>query len=78
MNRSPDEVRAELLAERDATIALFQAAQDNLAVVEPEGLREPLRWFFAAKVQLCRGHSSILGLPLNYAIQMAEAITSKR
>lgn len=76
--RSPDDVRRDLLAERDATIRLFEAAQANLAVVEPQSLREPLRWFFAAKVQQCRAHSSILGLPLNYAIQMAEAVTAQR
>lgn len=76
MNRSPDEVRAELLAERDATIRLFETAQAHLTAVQPEGLREPLRWFFRAKVEECRSHSSVLGLRVTYAIDMANAIAT--
>lgn len=74
MNRA--EARAALAAERDATIALFEAAQAKLGRVEPEGLRQPLWWFFAAKLELVRAHTSILGLPLTYAIDMAKAIVA--
>lgn len=73
-----EQARTELTAERDATIALFETAQANLGRVEPAGLREPLWWFFAAKIQLCRANRTILGLPVNYAIDMAKAITGER
>jgi hypothetical protein len=72
-----EQARTELAAERDATIALFEAAQAKLGRVEPAGLREPLWWFFAAKLEQTRAHASILGLPLNYAIDMAKAILSE-
>ena len=63
-----------LTAERDEVIALLEAAQARLDRVEPAELRKPLRWCFAAKLELLRAHRSILGLPVGYAIDMAKAI----
>lgn len=65
-----------LIGERDDVIALFETAQANLGRVEPAGLRQPLWWFFAAKLEMCRAHRSLLGLSLNYAVLMAQAITN--
>lgn len=65
-----------IAGERDDVIALFEAAQANLGRVEPDGLRQPLWYFFAAKLELCRAHQSLLGLPLNHAVLIAQAITN--
>lgn len=64
------------VVERDAAIALLEAAQANLDRVEPPELRDPLRYHFAAMLELCRAHRSLLGLPVNHAIQMAQAIVA--
>lgn len=69
--------RAELLAERDEAISLLLDAQAKLGVVQPEAIRAPILMILRAKVELCQAHRTILGLPVNHALELAKQIVTE-
>jgi hypothetical protein len=69
--------RVRLLAERDAAVDLLRRAQlvlEQQGQVQPVALRVPLKWHLVATRELCQAHTSILGLPVTYALEMARAV----
>lgn len=70
-------IRAQLLAERDAAISLLLDAQAKLGIIRPESIRAPILLMLRATVELCEAHRSILGLPVNHALDLAKQITAE-
>lgn len=67
-------VRARLAAERDETIAVLERAVPLVDLIEPESLRAPLAGLFRARAQELRQVRSVLGQPVVFAVQLAEAL----
>lgn len=67
-------MRAELAAERDETIGVLRRARGLLGLVEPESLRAPLAALFAARAEELARTRSVLGEPVVFAVQMAQAL----
>lgn len=67
-------MRHQLRAERDDAIELLDRALAALEVVEPPELRRPLWMHFAATIERCEAHHTLLGLPVNHALDMARAV----
>lgn len=69
-------VRAQLQAERAKALALLADATDRLGVVEPQSLRQPLRWWLDATAEIIHSRPTLFGLPVNYALELARRIVA--
>lgn len=53
---------------------LLSGALAHLDVIQPPELRGPVRDILRAGVELCVGSRSLLGKPIQYTIDLAEAV----
>lgn len=53
---------------------LLSAALGHLDLVEPPAAREPIRSMFRAGIERCALSASLVGLPMVYALELAQAI----
>lgn len=53
---------------------LMSGALARLDVIQPEALREPIRNILRAGIELCARSRSLLGLPIQFTIDLAQAI----
>lgn len=61
---------------RSAALLLSEAIE-HLGRVEPPAAREPIRSMFRAAIELCALSSSLLGQPVNYVLDLAQAIVDE-
>lgn len=54
--------------------ALLSEALSHLDRVEPPGAREPVRQMFRAAIEMCTVSRSLLGLPVVYVLELAQAL----
>jgi hypothetical protein len=54
--------------------ALLSDALGHLDVVEPAAAREPIRSMFRAGIERCALSTSLMGLPMVYELDLAQAI----
>lgn len=54
--------------------ALLSEALGHLDIVEPPAAREPIRSMFRAGTERCAISTSLLGLPMVYELDLAQAI----
>jgi hypothetical protein len=59
-----------------AAAALLSEALGHLDVVEPPAAREPIRQMFRAEIERCTLSRSLLGQPVTYVLQLAEALVA--
>jgi len=57
-----------------AASSLLSSALARLDVVQPEGLRDPVRDILRAGIEVCVSSRSLLGKPIQYTIDLARAI----
>ncbi|OZM73988.1 hypothetical protein CFN78_06785 [Amycolatopsis antarctica] len=60
-----------------STVALVTEALNHLYLIEPPGLREPIRSMLRATAERCAGQASLLGLPVNFDLEVAEALVEE-
>ncbi len=58
---------------RSAAVLLTRAL-DLLDLVEPPAAREPIRQMFRATIELCAVSGSLLGHPVRYVLELAQAL----
>lgn len=57
-----------------SAVLLLSDALTHLDCVEPPAAREPIRGMLRAAIEQCAVSKSLLGLPLNYVLELAQAI----
>ncbi|MFD5089335.1 hypothetical protein ACFWMR_01945 [Amycolatopsis thailandensis] len=57
-----------------AASSLLSSALARLDVIQPEGLRDPVRDILRAGIEVCVSSRSLLGKPIQYTINLAQAI----
>lgn len=57
-----------------AASALLSGALSRLDVIQPEDLRGPVRDILRAGIELCVSSRSLIGKPIQYTIDLAQAI----
>lgn len=61
------------LSPRSAS-SLLSEALAHLDVIQPPALRDPIRNIFRAGIEMCVTSPSLLGLPIQYTIELAQAV----
>lgn len=56
---------------------LLTDALTHLELLEPAAAREPVRLMFRAGIELCADSRSLLGKPVNYLLELAEALVDE-
>jgi hypothetical protein len=59
-----------------AASALLSGALARLDVIQPEALRGPVRDILRAGIEMCVTSRSLLGQPIQYTLDLAQAIMS--
>jgi hypothetical protein len=57
---------------------LFSEAIEHIDRLDPPAVREPIRNMFRAEIERCAISTSLLGKPVNYALDLAEAIVESK
>lgn len=53
---------------------LLSDALTHLDRIQPPAAREPIRGMFRAEIERCAMSNSLLGRPVNYVLELAQAI----
>jgi hypothetical protein len=56
---------------------LLSDALGHLDLLQPEAAREPVRLMFRAGIEKCVLSRSLLGLPMNFVLQLAQALVDE-
>jgi hypothetical protein len=56
---------------------LFSEAIEHIDSLEPPAVRAPIRDMFRAEIERCALSRSLLGQPVNYMLELAEAIVGE-
>jgi hypothetical protein len=57
--------------------ALLSEALSHLDKVQPPAAREPVRQMFRAAIEMCTMSRSLLGLPVVYVLELAQALVDE-
>lgn len=71
------DAHTKLTAERAQALELLLDAQAKLGIVQPESLRPSILHYLRATHDLVHAHRSLLGLPINPALDMARQIVTE-
>jgi hypothetical protein len=55
-------------------VVLLSDALGHLDLVEPASAREPIRQMFRAAIEVCAIRTSLLGTPIAYTLELAQAL----
>lgn len=57
--------------------ALLSEALNHIDLIEPPGAREPIRHMFRAAIEICVTSRSLLGKPVVFALDLAQALVDE-
>lgn len=60
-----------------SAVALLSKALSHLDKVQPSGAREPVRQMFRAGIETCAMSRSLLGMPVVYVLELAQALVDE-